>query len=66
MAGKFLAAVLLIMGGGITLYILYKAAIGALQPVVQKKLAQKMQKEKTQQLHNNLKIHEQLDQNKVQ
>jgi len=65
MAGKILAAVLLLFGGGVTLYILYKAALGILQPVTQKKLVQKMQQEKHEQLQNDLKLHEQPDQVKT-
>jgi len=65
MTGKILAAFLLLFGGGITLYIIYKAALAMLQPVVQKKLVQQMRKEKTEQLQNSLKVHEQLDQVKV-
>ncbi len=65
MAGKVLAALLLIFGGGATLYILYKAALALLHPVVQKKLEQKMQKEKYEQLENNLQLHQQPDQNQV-
>lgn len=65
MIGKILAALLLLFGGGITLYIIYKAALAMLHPVVQKKLAQQMQKEKAEQLQNSLKVHEQFDQVKV-
>lgn len=65
MAGKILAAIMLLLGGGITLYILYKVALGLLQPVVQKKLEQKMQKDKLSQLQNNLQLHNQIDQNQV-
>lgn len=65
MLEKILAAVLLIFGGGITLYIIYKAALAVLQPVVQKKLEQQMQKEKLTQLENNLQTHQQVDQNQV-
>ncbi len=65
MPGKVLAALLLLFGGGITLYILYKASLAVLQPVVQKKLAQQMKREKHEQLENNLELHRQADQNYV-
>lgn len=66
MAGKILAAVLLFFGGGATLYIVYKVALGIMQPVVQKKLEQKMQKDNLNKLQNNLQLHNQQDTNKVQ
>lgn len=62
MAGKIVAGLLLFFGGAITLYVLYKALIGALQPVVQKKIYQKMQKDNLNQLQNNLQLHNQQDQ----
>lgn len=65
MPGKILAAVLLVFGGGITLFIFYKIILGLLQPVAQKKLEQKMMQDKVEQLGNNLKLHEQPDQVKV-
>lgn len=40
MAEKILAAVLLLFGGGVTLYIVYKMVLGILQPAVQKKPGQ--------------------------
>ena len=65
MPGKIIAALMLVFGGGVTLYIVYKAALALLHPVVQKKLEQKMQKEKTEQLGNNLLLHQQPDQEEV-
>lgn len=65
MPGKILAAILLIFGGGVTLFIIYKIVLAVLQPVAQKKLAQKMEQDKVAQLGNSLKLHEQLDQVKV-
>jgi len=65
MPAKVLAALLLLFGGGITLYILYKASLAVLQPIVQKKLAQQMRREKYEQLENNLQLHRQAEQNQV-
>lgn len=65
MAGKILAALLLVFGGGVTLYIIYKVALGIMQPVVQKKLEQKMQKDNLNKLQNNLQLHTQQDMDKV-
>lgn len=65
MAGKIIAALMLIFGGGITLYIIYKVALALLNPVAQKKIQQKMEKEKLEQLQNNLQLHQQSDQNQV-
>ncbi len=65
MPGKILAVGLLILGGGVTLYVLYKVALAVLQPVVQKKIAQQMEQDRFEQLENNLQLHQQDDQNQV-
>lgn len=65
MLGKIVAAILLVFGGGVTVYILYKIALAILQPVARKKIEQKMLQDKTEQLGNSLKLHEQVDQIKV-
>lgn len=65
MLGKIVAAILLVFGGGVTVYILYKIALAILQPVARKKIEQKMLQDKTEQLGNSLKLHEQVDQTKV-
>ena len=65
MLGKIVAAILLVFGGGVTIYILYKIALAILQPVARKKIEQKMLQDKTEQLGNSLKLHEQVDQVKV-
>ena len=65
MLGKIVAAILLVFGGGVTVYILYKIALAVLQPVARKKIEQKMLQDKTEQLGNSLKLHEQVDQSKV-
>lgn len=65
MPGKFLALLLLISGGGITLYVVYKIWLGLLQPIVQRKIEQEMTKEKRLQLQNNLQLHRQQSQNPV-
>lgn len=63
MAGKILAAVLLFFGGGVTLFILYKVALGIMQPVIQKKPEQKMNMNKPK---NNLQLNNQQDTDTVQ
>lgn len=65
MLGKIVAAILLVFGGGVTVYILYKIALAILQPVARKKIEQQMLQDKTEQLGNSLKLHEQVDQSKV-
>lgn len=65
MAGKILAAILLVFGGGVTVYILSKIALAILQPMAKKKIEQQMLQDKAEQLGNNLKLHEQVDQSKV-
>lgn len=65
MSGKIIAAILLVFGGGVTFYILYKIALAVLQPAAKKKLEQKMLQDKAEQLGNSLKLHEQVDQSKV-
>lgn len=59
---RILALFLLIIGGAITLYVLFKAALSALEPLAQKKLEQKIQRDKFSQLQNNLQVGRQLDQ----
>lgn len=44
MTEKILAAVLLLFGGGVTLYIIYRAVLGIIQPMVQKKPGQQNSK----------------------
>jgi hypothetical protein len=66
MLGKILAAILLIFGGGVTVYIIYTLALAVLQPMAKKKIEQKMLQDKAEQLGNSLKLHEQVDQSKVQ
>lgn len=66
MLGKILAAILLIFGGGVTVYIIYTLALAVLQPIAKKKIEQKMLQDKAEQLGNSLKLHEQVDQSKVQ
>jgi len=66
MTEKLLAIILLVLGGLVTLYVLYKTALGALEPMVQKKLEQKMQQDELNQLQNNLQAGQQLDRQKVQ
>lgn len=66
MSERILAVVLLITGGAVTLYVLYKTAVAALEPLVQKKLEQQMQRDKLNQVQNNLTLGRQLDQKKVQ
>lgn len=61
MAGKALAVLLLLFGGGATMYILYKVCLSVLKPVVQKKLEQKMKKDRLNLLQNNLNLHQQQD-----
>lgn len=46
MPERLLAIFLLIIGGIVTLYILYKTAVAALEPIVQKKLEQKFKRDK--------------------
>lgn len=65
MSGKILAGLMLILGGGVTLYILYKGALAVLQPVVEKKLQQKIVKDKYDLLENSLQLHQQVDQTEV-
>ncbi|PKM47435.1 MAG: hypothetical protein CVV03_03120 [Firmicutes bacterium HGW-Firmicutes-8] len=65
MSGKILAGLMLILGGSVTLYILYKGVLAVLQPVVQKKLQQKMAKDKYDLLENSLQLHQQVDQTQV-
>ncbi len=55
--GKVLAGLLLLIGGGITLYILYKVMFAVVEPRVTRKLEQKMAKDKLSPLQNNLTIH---------
>ena len=62
---KFVAILLLIFGVGVTLYVIYRAALALLHPVVQKKLEEQMQKERAQQLQNNLQLHQQPEQDQV-
>lgn len=62
---QILAFLLFAIGGTVTLYVLYKTAIATLEPQVQKKLAQKMQRDKMSQLQNNLQVGQQLDQQQV-
>jgi uncharacterized protein YxeA len=45
MTEKLLAIILLVLGGLVTLYVLYKTALGAMEPMVQKKQEQKMLQE---------------------
>ncbi|MFZ5639927.1 MAG: hypothetical protein ACOY4Q_04450 [Bacillota bacterium] len=66
MTEKLLAIILLVLGGLVTLYVLYKTALGALEPMMQKKLEQKMQQDELNQLQNNLQAGQQLDRQKVQ
>ena len=65
LAERVLALVLFVLGGGITLYILYKTALAVLEPMVQKKMEQKFQRDKMSQANNSLKVGEQLDPQKV-
>ncbi|MDT3697891.1 MAG: hypothetical protein RO469_00570 [Thermincola sp.] len=65
MSGKILAALLLVFGGGVTIYILFKMALAVIQPIAKKKIEQKMLQDKADQLQNSLKLHEQVDQTKV-
>ncbi|KNZ69651.1 hypothetical protein Tfer_1672 [Thermincola ferriacetica] len=66
MEGKILAALLLLLGGSVTVYILYRAMFAVVEPVVTKKLEQQMTKDKLSQLQNNLVLHKQVDQQAVQ
>lgn len=66
MTEKLLAIILLVLGGLVTLYVLYKTALGALEPMMQKKLEQRMQQDELNQLQNNLQAGQQLDRQKVQ
>jgi len=65
MAEKILAFILFAVGGSITLYVLYKTVLAVLEPQVQRKLEQKMQRDKMSQLQNSLQVGQQLDQQKV-
>lgn len=65
MYGKILAALLLVFGGGVTIYILFKMSLAVIQPIAKKKIEQQMLQDKAQQLQNSLKLHEQVDQSKV-
>lgn len=66
MEGKILAALLLLFGGSVTVYVLYRAMFAVVEPVVTKKLEQQMTKDKLSQLQNNLVLHKQVDQQAVQ
>lgn len=55
-----MGAILFLVGGGITLYIIYKVMIAIIEPVVTKKLQQQMTEEKLSQLQNNLAVHKQI------
>ncbi len=56
MAGKILAAALLLFGGGVTLYIVYRMILGIMKPTVQKKPGQNSQQKAPQ---NNLQLQNQ-------